>query len=552
MEQIRILDCTLRDGGYCNDWQFGEANIKKVIASLEMAGIEIIECGFLSNRVEQKKGNTRYPNLEAMNVMLQEEKPGNVYVCMINYGEYEAEELPDYKGKGISGIRVAFHKKDRIEAIHFSEKLQKKGYLIFLQPMVSLDYSVEEFCDLIRQANHLCPHAFYIVDSFGGMKEQDLIRLFYMTESLLDKKIEIGFHSHNNMQLAYANAVKLASIKTKRKLIIDSSIFGMGRGAGNLNTELFVEYLNEVEKSTYSLQPLLAVIDQVIDWFYKKNYWGYSVPNYLSAKHNVHPYYTNDLASRYTLRVEDMDEIFSSMPVSKRVSYDKKFMEQTYYHFMEKRNVYENNFTEFCKKAEGKKIVLIASGKNAMLEQERIKRYTSREDVLSVSINFDYPYADVDYIFVSNLRRYASLEANSKKKCILTSNIDTEGGCMRINYASLLNPVEPVCDNAGLMAIKFFMDLEVPEIYLAGMDGYTGNGEENYGFQDLIWNPREAHDQEMNEAMKKVLEQYQKKIKIHFITESLYKATRTEMELEGYGEKGGKNYEDSRDNTSKI
>ena len=98
---------------------------------------------------------------------------------------------------------------------------------------------------MIQRVNEIEPYAFYMVDSFGMMKGKDLTRLFYLVEHNLKEDIWIGFHSHNNMQLAYSNAQVLVGAHTKHNLVIDSSVYGMGRGAGNLNTELFVEYLNK-------------------------------------------------------------------------------------------------------------------------------------------------------------------------------------------------------------------------------------------------------------------------------------------------------------------
>lgn len=118
----------------------------------------------------------------------------------------------------------------------------------FVQVIVSLGYSDEELLNLIKKVNRIRPYAFYTVDSFGTMKNKDLIRTFYN----LEQHIYIGYHAHNNMQLAYSNAQTLAEIPTKRELIIDSSILGMGRGTGNLNTKIFVVYLNKVEEKNIS------------------------------------------------------------------------------------------------------------------------------------------------------------------------------------------------------------------------------------------------------------------------------------------------------------
>ena len=145
-----------------------------------------------------------------------------------------------------------------MDALKLCEEIKAKGYLVFVQAMVSMAYSDEEFLEMIRVVNTLKPYAFYIVDSFGMMKGKDLTRLFYMVEHNLNDSIWIGFHSHNNMQLAYSNAQSLTMMQTERNLIIDSSIYGMGRGAGNLNTELLLEHLNLFYGTDYKISSVVA------------------------------------------------------------------------------------------------------------------------------------------------------------------------------------------------------------------------------------------------------------------------------------------------------
>lgn len=318
MNNIHILDCTLRDGGYCNEWKFGFTNAQKIISGLVEADIEIIECGFITNKVKYDSDITKFNTLSEVAKVIPENREGKIFVAMMNYGEYDIDKLPPYDGTSIDGIRVAYHKKNRCEALELCKEIKAKGYLVFIQAMVSLSYTDEEFLDTIAKVNTFKPYAFYIVDSFGMMKGKDLTRLFYMVEHNLDSNIWIGFHSHNNMQLAYSNAQRLATIQTNRNLIIDSSIYGMGRGAGNLNTELFVEYLNENAGKNYKLKPILTLIDEILNEFYQRNYWGYSLPNYISASHNAHPNYAGYLDDKKTLTFEDMNSIFDMMDDEKK------------------------------------------------------------------------------------------------------------------------------------------------------------------------------------------------------------------------------------------
>lgn len=518
MNSLHVLDCTLRDGGYCNQWEFGFSNTKKIISGLTETGVDVIECGFLTNKVAYDANVTKFNTVEQIAEIIPENRKGHLFVAMMNYGEYNMDELPDYDGSSIDGIRLAFHKKNIYEALEICKDIVKKGYKLFIQAMVSLCYSDEEFLHLIHLVNEINPYSFYIVDSFGNMKNKDLTRLFYMVEHNLNEKIWIGFHSHNNMQLAYSNAQTLVGMKTNRNLMIDSSIYGMGRGAGNLNTELFIQYLNENYDKKYYLKPLLIIIDEILNRFYQENYWGYSLPNYISAAHNAHPNYAGYLDDKKTLTVEGMNEIFDMMEDEKKVSYDKTYIEELYLRYMETGKVQEDHKEEFKKRIAGKKVILIAPGKSSVSEKQIICQSAKNEDIVIISVNFDYLYLPCDYIFLSNIRRFKELGKDKKKKCIVTSNIPADGVYLQTKYKDLLNSIEAVSDNAGLMAIKFLMLYGVSEIKLAGFDGYSHDVRENYVDTSMELITQNAILDAMNDGMTHVLREYAKNIDITFLT----------------------------------
>lgn len=522
MNKINVLDCTLRDGGYCNQWEFGFDNSKKIVSGLVDANIDIIECGFLTNKVTYNKEVTKFTSMEELSEVIPKNRQGKLFVAMMNYGEYAMEDLPDWDGTSIDGIRVAFHKKNLAEALELCKAIKDKGYRVFVQAMVSLSYTDEEFLDLIRKVNAIEPYAFYIVDSFGMMKRKDLIRLFYMVEHNLKESIWIGFHSHNNMQLAYSNAQSFVDVKTKHNLIIDSSVYGMGRGAGNLNTELFVEYLNENAGTCYELKPLLNIIDEILNIFYQRSYWGYSLPNYLSAAHNTHPNYARYLDDKKTLTVESMNDIFTMMDESKRFEYDKNYIEELYVRYMEAGKVQEEHYSELKEKLTGRKVLLIAPGKSAVEEKEKIATFGRTEAVIVISVNFDYSYMDTDFVFLSNLRRFKKLGAEKRDKCIVTSNIPADNVYLQTKYKELLNSEEAVKDNAGMMALKFLMDFGVKEVYLAGFDGYSHDAVDNYADSQMAFITRNAVLDAMNAGMMVILKKYSESMKIRFLTEPKY------------------------------
>ena len=523
MGSIKVLDCTLRDGGYCNEWAFGRDNIDKIVTKLVEAGIDIIECGFLTNKIKTYNPDvSRYPSIGDITPILPKSHDGYTFVCMANYGECDAESLPECDGSSVDGIRVAFHKKDVENALSLCRRIREKGYKLFIQAMVSLNYSDSEFLQLISKVNELHPYAFYIVDSFGVMKRKDLIRLFYMVEHNLNRNITIGYHSHNNMQLSYSNAQALVDLHAAHDMIIDSSVLGMGRGAGNLNTELFVEYLNDTIGSQYKLKPLLSIIDEVLNRFHQQNPWGYSLPNYLSAKHNAHPNYAGYLDSKKTLTVENMDEIFGMMEPAKRAAFDKAYIEELYVTYLANRISWGRTDSDVNLMFKGKEVLFIAPGPSSLSEKDKIMDCARKAGIVTIGINFDYQVFDTDFIFLSNLRRYRELDVSKHPKCIVTSNIPSQNTFYQADYLELLNDEESVKDNAGMMLIRFLIKNGAKKIFIAGLDGYSTDSSKNFADPKMNFYTQNALLEAMNHGMTELLKKFKHEIELEFITTQHY------------------------------
>ena len=519
MNKTYVLDCTLRDGGYINQWQFGENNIKKIISNLIDSKIDIIECGFLTENNEWDPNSSLYDSIERIAQYLPIHRRDSMIVCMINYGEYDVEKLPQYDGTSIDGIRVVFHKKDINKALKMCEIIISKGYKLFVQPMVSISYTDEEFINLINKSNKLNPYAFYIVDSFGVMKRKDLMRLYYLVDHNLSNDIFVGYHSHNNIQMAYSNAQALVDLKTRRKLIVDSSVFGMGRGAGNLNTELFIEYLNELNGDKYRIKPLLKIIDQVLNPIYLSNFWGYSLPHYVSAINNCHPNYASYLDDKNTLTVENINEILEGLEESKRNSFDKQYIEECYVQYQNRVIADDQAKKQLRSHFKNKTIVIIAPGSSINDETEKINSIISQDNHLTIAVNFKPENYKCDYVFVSNLRRYEDIKNYKDLKIIKTSNIkngNVEG--IVVNYSDLLNEVEAVEDNAGMMLIKLLIGIGVEKIKLAGLDGYSHDIYDNFAKKDLAFIKNASVMDAMNSGMENMLKRFAEIIDIEFIT----------------------------------
>lgn len=327
MAMHKILDCTLRDGGYVNQWKFGYDNICKIVKNLTAAHIDYIECGFMK-AVEYDKDKSLFNNINFLNEILSQNSTAK-FTLMINYGDIAIEDIPQCENENIL-LRVALKKNVLVEALEFCEQLKQKGYKIFINPMYINMYSSQEILDMIKEINEIKPETFTIVDTTGSMKEQDISRLFYLIDSNLGKNIALGFHSHNSLKLSFTNAQILLKLCTDRELIIDSTVFGIGRGAGNLCTEVITQYINENYNSKYDILPILKTIDEQINPIFTQTPWGYSVPYYLAATNSCHPNYATYFADKKNLSIDTINTILKNIPNEKKTIYDMQLIEELY------------------------------------------------------------------------------------------------------------------------------------------------------------------------------------------------------------------------------
>lgn len=520
--KLSILDCTLRDGGYCNKWDFGKKNITKIMNALLNSNIDIVECGFLTNKVHYDPNVSKFTSLEQVDNIIPNMDSNQKFVVMINFGEYHDKDIPMAYKTRIDGIRVAFHKKNMDEALNFAKKIKDKGYALFLQPMVTQTYSDIEFLNMIQKVNELLPYAFYIVDSFGTMRRRDLLHYLNLVEKNLSKDIFVGFHSHNNFQSAFSNALCLLGKNKEHSLIIDTSIYGMGRGAGNLNSELFLNELNKEYGMNYNVKPILQVMDEVINKFYEEKPWGYSLSNYLSAAYMIHPNYAIYLANKNTLTVDAIDDIFSSLDKEKAVEFDQSYIEKAYEVYMSKGHINNERIEEIKKLLLGRHVLLIAPGKSANNCKDKIKSFVNEKEPIVISVNHNYLDINTDFVFISNMRRFREIDKNVYNKTLVTTNINVNNTYASFDYFSLINHQKTVKDNAGLMLIQLLINMDCSDVYLAGFDGYEYNLRENYENKDMTLYMSNVHVDELNEGMKQVFDEYRNKIKLHFVTESRF------------------------------
>lgn len=334
---IRIIDITLRDGGIVNDFNFGEENMRSVISALEASGVSFIELGYLEKNRGSVSGRSQYVNERVIedNVLLSK-KPGCTYMAMMDYGKFDADALSFRSPCGIDAVRLAFHRRNYEDAMPLYDVITDKGYDAYIQPMVTLHYSDAELKELCRRANCTSAKGVYFVDTFGQMRPEDIVHMTEIFDTYLSPDIAVGFHPHNNIRKAYENAVRFLKIPLSRDKLLDSSIMGMGRGAGNLNTEHILSHLNRCYGEEYDLSPVREVMNSVIDPIREEHPWGYSVEYALSAENDCSPVYASYFYRTHGLSFGEVDEILKLLRGEKRISFDREYADEVYRKFCHK------------------------------------------------------------------------------------------------------------------------------------------------------------------------------------------------------------------------
>ena len=525
----KILDCTLRDGGYINDFAFGAEVITDIVDKLSRASVDIIECGFLRAGANDPD-KSLFGSIGAVKKVIFQKNPKTMYVAMIQYGTIGIEDIEDFTGDSVDGIRVTFHEHEIEDAFLLGEQLKRKGYKVFMQPVGTMTYTDEALLRLIDRVNRLQPYAFYIVDTLGTMYKKDLLRMFFLVDNNLSKSIHVGFHSHNNLQLSFANAQELLQINTTREIIIDSSVFGMGRGAGNLNTELITQYINDNMIPRYNNVEILEILDQYIKPLRLQYQWGYDAPYYVSAVANCHPNYAAYLMSKQTLRVQDIHSILHKLDVEKRALFDREYICQQYTAFMNNHVDDAQALETLRDRIAGRKVLLVAPGKSVTAPEtiSKVRSLSATGEYAAISVNFHPADFPVDLVFVSNLKRFGTVESlcrqgKEKFAVVVTSNITTDNieDLLVVDYLSYTNQEPIVMDNAGLMCMNLLRKLGVQELVLVGFDGFKNVAAETFAHQSMYVDVEQGFL--MNEAMSRHLVQLNSQMKITFLTDSDYR-----------------------------
>ena len=498
-----LLDCTLRDGGYYVDWDFDEEIVRKYLSAVAIARVDIIEIGFRFLPQYSFLGAFAFCSDEFLRTLLLPE--GASIAVMINASdilEYElgakaaVEKLfSDKTESPVEIVRIATRADHMLQCREIAESLHGLGYRVILNLMQvdALERNV-----LIEVGQEVkgwkCVEVLYFADSFGNMEPDSVID----TAEALAKEWggPIGFHSHDNKGLALSNCIASFDYGVK---YLDSTLRGMGRGAGNVKTESLLVELVQRGRHHYFPDALFPLVMQEFETLHQRHQWGHNIYYHLSAVHGIHPTYIQELLGG---GIYDSEQILSAIQFLSSTSADFYSLETMLASISGINGIMEGEWSA-SGWSDGREVMIIGTGVNASRHMPAVLRYIEKRNpvVFCLNISEVVPKEVVTaYVACHETRilveadRYATLDKpiimpksrliepirhSMKGVKIFDYGLCVDDGALEVadHGCTISKPL------AGLYAISVAIAIRAPRVLLVGMDGYQ---EHDYRQKEMV------------------------------------------------------------------
>ncbi len=284
-ENIKVMDCTVRDGGLMNNWQFTDEFVRTVYEACAEAGVDYMEIGYISSEKafsRKEVGPWKFCSEKDLRRIVGDKNNSVKLSAMADIGRVDFDDIPIASESSLDMIRVACYAHQMDKAIKLAHHCMDKGYEVTINLMAVSSVSEPDLEEALIDVSKSKVPIFYLVDSFGSMHYESIEYLMKKYREILPGK-EIGIHAHNNMQLATSNTI---TALMNGATMLDATLLGMGRGAGNCPIEILIAFLKNPK---YRLLPLFkAIQEQVLPWSRKID-WGYHIPYLITGALNTHP-----------------------------------------------------------------------------------------------------------------------------------------------------------------------------------------------------------------------------------------------------------------------
>ncbi|MBF0522552.1 MAG: aldolase catalytic domain-containing protein [Candidatus Omnitrophica bacterium] len=307
-EKIKVLDCTIRDGGLINNHQFDIRFVREVYKALSEAGVDYMEIGYKNSKKmfsAQEYGLWKFCDDEDIHKVIDGIESKTKLSVMIDVDRVALEDIKPRKQSPVSMIRTACYVKDVDKAIHLANHCAEKGYETAVNLMAISRALDNELTECLHQLESECKcQVVYIVDSNGALYQETTEFLVKKAKDIVKSK-EIGIHAHNNQQLAFGNSIEAIIHHAN---YVDATVYGLGRAAGNCPLELMLGFLKNPK---YDIRPILDLISKEFLSLREKMEWGYIIPYAIAGMLDEHP--RASIALRESDKKDDYREFYESL-----------------------------------------------------------------------------------------------------------------------------------------------------------------------------------------------------------------------------------------------
>ena len=499
---MKVLDCTLRDGGYYNNWNFSKKLVEEYLSSCHQSGIDFVELGLRTPPSEKFKGAYAYTTEGHVNSLSIPD--GLSLGVMINAKDFidENNNLRRYflekKQSKISLVRIAAHFNEIESSLILVNELKDLGYIVGLNLMqigVQTKETIESHLKLLKKNKEL--DVLYFADSLGNMEQKDVEFCISLIKNYFPG--DIGIHAHNNLDKALANSLHALELGATW---LDSTITGMGRGAGNTQTEYLLYELNKMGHHKYlpeSLFPLVLKEFMKLKDYYK---WGSSLLYYLAAKEKIHPSFIQQMANN---DVYDYLDQLNAVKALSRVD-STKYRGLNIMEILHNKNEATNSEDLKLNISENQEVLILANGPKLGEYIDLVEDYIKKNNPFVISLNINnhvepslvnlYSFCNPARI-LTNVEKISNLSADIiiplhqlstdlhgllKNKNVLNYNLSIKDEISFDSKGCTLN--SPLV--LGYTLCAMLSQGNSREIKLAGFDGYKNQSHKNSNVNELL------------------------------------------------------------------
>ena len=307
-EEIKVLDCTIRDGGLINNHYFDHRFVREVYKAISGSGIDYMEMGYKNSKKlfsPKEYGLWKFCDDEEICKIIDGIESKTKISVMVDIGRVNFDDFKPKKDSPIDMVRVAAYVKDADKAIALVNQFHGLGYETSINIMaISRDQGPELDEALAQIEKESKAQVVYIVDSFGALYQEPVEYLVTKFKGILKTK-EVGFHGHNHMQLAFGNTIESIIHGAN---YLDATVYGIGRAAGNCTLELLLGFLKNPK---FDIRPVLDLISKEFIPLREKLEWGYIIPYAIAGMMNEHP--RSAMALRQSAEKENYSQFYETL-----------------------------------------------------------------------------------------------------------------------------------------------------------------------------------------------------------------------------------------------